>query len=590
MDFMEEIQTWDQSVLTVKNAGKVRLEGGPVSRVFGNCAFLFVTGNEGNVTLDGNSYPFSSNCLIHLFSGTEVTVDPGAGGSDCWFVEYSAELDQNADKRLISASLALDPFRRCYVMRVEDQEFFTSQFSALVADWAAGSPLSFLRVRMHFYTVLCAVYENFSTGRGKSGSSDIFDYASSFLRENYNKQVSVQELADSLGVSRTTLYERFITAVGTSPKDYLMNLRLDAARQTLESGDMSMDEIAVACGLRDKSYFSRVFKNKFGIPPATYRREWKASHLDPDMPEIGTEIADEDGKVTITNIAGARTFEEAPEKIVCLSYSAAEICAALGVADRITGLASRGEALSDCREEYRIALARSPFIAGDSAESNMPSFETVCGCRPDLVIGCMDDFSRYYGIAEVSAFEEKGIDVYAMRSTMRVGSTFSSVYSDIIDLGRIFRTGDRAQQIIAGMRADEAELADRSGRITEPVRVFVYDSMASGKALTCGMSLEDHIIRAAGGVNVFGDSKRQYTAVTWDEIAAADPQVILVHYYHTRRDSEQKAQFLMQLPELAGTEAVRKDRIFSVGARNAAPSLDCVRTSMWLSDILRGIH
>ena len=81
-------------------------------------------------------------------------------------------------------------------------------------------------------------------------------------------------LANVFGLSRRSLY-RLFAAAGTTPHRWLANLRLDLAQQWLRdpaSPHRSVCQVAFAAGFNDSSHFARLFKRRFGTPPASARR------------------------------------------------------------------------------------------------------------------------------------------------------------------------------------------------------------------------------------------------------------------------------------------------------------------------------
>ena len=269
-----------------------------------------------------------------------------------------------------------------------------------------------------------------------------------------------------------------------------------------------------------------------------------------------------------------------PRRVVCLNYSTAEICAALGVSDKITGVASAEGSLADCKAEYRGAIAKAPFLPSCTSKLNIPSFESVCACRPDLVIGTSYSFNKFGGIADSNDFEEKGIHVYASKATYELNCGFESIHEDILNLGKIFGKEHVGKQLINDMISEEAELKQWLGeREHKPVRVFSFDAYISGKAFTCGQSLENHIIQSAGGINIFGDMPRQFVTVDWSEVAKRNPEVIVVHSFFSDADGIQKIAFLRQITELADTVAIKNNRLFMVGIKNVFPNICAVNTA-----------
>ena len=76
------------------------------------------------------------------------------------------------------------------------------------------------------------------------------------------------------GLSDRTFNRRFAAATGMSPMDYVHTLRLEEAKQMLETTDDPVEAIANQVGYEDTSYFGRLFHRKVGITPAQYRRRF----------------------------------------------------------------------------------------------------------------------------------------------------------------------------------------------------------------------------------------------------------------------------------------------------------------------------
>lgn len=92
------------------------------------------------------------------------------------------------------------------------------------------------------------------------------------LEQHYQSDVSIRALARSLGVQRSTLFRHFRRATGLSPQQYVQRLRMRQARMLLAEGDLSVKQVAYACGFSDARYFSRRFRAAHGVPPSRYAR------------------------------------------------------------------------------------------------------------------------------------------------------------------------------------------------------------------------------------------------------------------------------------------------------------------------------
>lgn len=73
---------------------------------------------------------------------------------------------------------------------------------------------------------------------------------------------------DELNVSLSTLHRKTKAICGTTPRDFLKNFRLQKAYNMIIAKNGSVSEIAFLCGFENMSYFSRIFKEKFGCLPS----------------------------------------------------------------------------------------------------------------------------------------------------------------------------------------------------------------------------------------------------------------------------------------------------------------------------------
>lgn len=87
------------------------------------------------------------------------------------------------------------------------------------------------------------------------------------------RDVSLQELTVKFHYSSGYLSNLIHEYTGKKFSDIVRNLRLDTAQTYLESGGYSLQQIAELCGFHDASYFSRVFKQQYGISPSTYAKK-----------------------------------------------------------------------------------------------------------------------------------------------------------------------------------------------------------------------------------------------------------------------------------------------------------------------------
>ncbi|WP_171686776.1 helix-turn-helix transcriptional regulator [Paenibacillus planticolens] len=93
-----------------------------------------------------------------------------------------------------------------------------------------------------------------------------------YIHRNMNKAIRIEELIAQSGLSRTTFFSRFRSITGQSPSDYILNLKLESAKVSLETTNVSLKEIAAHLQFYDEFHFSKLFKRKYGLSPSAFRR------------------------------------------------------------------------------------------------------------------------------------------------------------------------------------------------------------------------------------------------------------------------------------------------------------------------------
>ena len=95
------------------------------------------------------------------------------------------------------------------------------------------------------------------------------------MREDVRGELSLAEFAQSVNLSVWRLCHIFKSDVGMPPMRYLRGLRMERAKDLLESSFLSVKEIAYRVGLNDESHFVRDFKATYGSSPALYRLHFR---------------------------------------------------------------------------------------------------------------------------------------------------------------------------------------------------------------------------------------------------------------------------------------------------------------------------
>lgn len=92
-----------------------------------------------------------------------------------------------------------------------------------------------------------------------------------FMIGHLERKLPVSELAQSVQLSTAHLRRLFKAETGSSPVQYLRQMRMQRAKDLLETSSLSVKEIAAKVGLSDVSHFVRNFERAAGLPPARHR-------------------------------------------------------------------------------------------------------------------------------------------------------------------------------------------------------------------------------------------------------------------------------------------------------------------------------
>ncbi|KLN56141.1 transcriptional activator NphR [Variovorax paradoxus] len=99
--------------------------------------------------------------------------------------------------------------------------------------------------------------------------------AKEMLRSKIEGSISITEIADACGLSRSYFIHAFRETTGYTPHQWLIAQRLEHARALLTDFDMPLADVAAACGFADQSHFTRVFAQHSGAPPGIWRRRMR---------------------------------------------------------------------------------------------------------------------------------------------------------------------------------------------------------------------------------------------------------------------------------------------------------------------------
>lgn len=262
------------------------------------------------------------------------------------------------------------------------------------------------------------------------------------------------------------------------------------------------------------------------------------------------ETAAEDyGTVVIQNGERTVTFTAMPTGVLCANLYSAENMVMLGLGDYIVGKNVHTNPAEVPLEELSDAFANIPEIE----RSN----ENAVASGADLLIGQISAFKdTSWGTYE--QLESEGINCLTITGTIVPDETVEDIYTDIENLGKIFKVEDKAAALIADMKAS---IADTNGKVAgvaeaDKPKVFVFDSSKEDQIYTTSSGLESNLIELAGGINTTrGQADSRWFNTSVETLVAANPDIIIINDYGSQT-VEEKIAYITGNPACSEIPAV----------------------------------
>ncbi len=221
---------------------------------------LYVDG-EGESVVDNVSYPHQKGRL--LFVGPGIT-----RYSKNKFVCYYVHLIPDEETSLLLKSVATS-------FIVSKYKLLEDAFKEVIrlSDGEGNDLLLQSRLYELLHIIIGESKGGGQTLQIKPGGNRVIQKALSYMDENYTEEITLKEIAEYMSFSPVYFHNVFKDYMGITPHAYIEKKRIDAAKDYLLTGELSLEEIAVRCGFKSHSYFAYCFKRSEGISPTAFRKK-----------------------------------------------------------------------------------------------------------------------------------------------------------------------------------------------------------------------------------------------------------------------------------------------------------------------------
>lgn len=285
--------------------------------------------------------------------------------------------------------------------------------------------------------------------------------------------------------------------------------------------------------------------------------------------------------LTIDNCGTSVTFTAPPQRVVAIKSTSIEMMLALGLADRIIGIAY---------PDGPYAPQWAPTTDLPLISEKVPGEEATLALQPDLVYAGWESNVSADGAGDRASLAAAGVATFVSPAACQEPDyqpnplTWDDLFSEIQQAGQIFDVPEAAAALVDQQRAELAAIQpDRRG-----LTALWYSSGSKTPYVGAGIGSPQLVMDAVGLTNIAADVPMTWSSLSWEAVVAADPDVIVLVDSSWGSTAKKIAQ-LEGNPATAALTAVRNHRYLVVpfpASEAGVRSVEAVRT---LSEQLVGL-
>ena len=237
---------------------------------------IYIAAGKGHFILDGKEVIVPAGSMV-LFQPKQVQdyFYLGKDKTQVWFVHFTGREVRNI---LRHYEIPTDGYILHTGISREYEDLFRRMRDELVrCSWGYEEMLTYL-----FRELLMTMHRRMTENAPRVSGfiQDEIDRARAFFDEHYNEEISIEQYAVSRNMSTSWFNRSFRSAVGTSPMQYILDVRIRNAQTLLETTDYSVTSIAALVGYENPMYFSRLFRKAKGLSPSKYRKTFREKFME----------------------------------------------------------------------------------------------------------------------------------------------------------------------------------------------------------------------------------------------------------------------------------------------------------------------
>lgn len=232
----------------------------------GVCGFIIPFRGKAKYTASGVPYILEPGTIFH--GGSYIDLDKEVLGDGDWnygLIHYRIN-GPNLEKKYfekINYSLNLEINQYAEITKIVHQLHESYNNPAVIGK---------LKTKFLFYNFLERLMQN-SQQKNFESEENLIEAILNYIDNNFDKNLTISELAQKHDMDSKHFSYIFQKYVGISPKQFIVNYRINKAKKLLINSEYSINETALMVGYEDAFYFSRIFKKITGVSPTDFRRK-----------------------------------------------------------------------------------------------------------------------------------------------------------------------------------------------------------------------------------------------------------------------------------------------------------------------------
>ena len=216
-------------------------------------------------TVEGSETLTFSDMAITLTPDTVLVIPEGE--------KYTLDSDTDTSRTVtVDFSVAGESEFRPFLVKLEKNNTVKSLFFDILREWQKKLPESDAFCKSAFYRIIMLLIHQTSTYTNTEKKEKIARAVEILHRDCFTRSFRIEALSEASGMSRRNFEKLFSEVYGTSPGEYISNLKISLAKEMLLSERETITRISEHLGYSDVYHFSKVFKAKTGYTPTEYKK------------------------------------------------------------------------------------------------------------------------------------------------------------------------------------------------------------------------------------------------------------------------------------------------------------------------------